>query len=84
MYSSYMSFDISYNWGAQNAWSNAPHIIDCLIIIRLYPMITYIHHVASNLPIKLWLLGNCKQAYTMIVYIVVCVHVYACNLQYSH
>ena len=25
-----------------------------------YPMITYAHPVASNLPIKLWLLGDCK------------------------
>ena len=26
-----------------------------------YPMITYTHLIASNVPIKFWLLGDCKQ-----------------------
>ena len=30
-----------------------------------YPMIAHTPPVASNLPIKLWLLGNCQQIHTV-------------------
>ena len=46
------------NWGAQDAWPNAPQLTSCNLLAHdplsssAYPMITYTQPAAGNLPIQ--------------------------------